>query len=97
MNSISFSWDKRKNSANQKKHGVSFEEAQSVFFDEKAIEYFDPGHSESEDRFLMLGHSYRLRVLVVSYTLRNDGTEIRIISSRKATKKEQKSYLGEKL
>ena len=97
MNSISFTWDNRKNSANQKKHGVPFEEAQSVFFDEKAIEYFDPDHSESEDRFLMLGHSYRLRVLVVSYTLRNDGTEIRIISARKAKNKEQKAYLGEKL
>ena len=97
MNSISFTWDNRKNSANQKKHGVPFEEAQSVFFDEKAIEYFDPDHSESEDRFLMLGHSYRLRVLVVSYSLRNYGTEIRIISARKATKKEQKAYLGEKL
>ena len=97
MSSISFSWDDRKNSSNQKKHGVSFEEAQSVFFDEKAIEYFDPDHSESEDRFLMLGQSYRLRILVVSYTLRNDGTEIRIISARKATKKEQKAYLGEKL
>ena len=97
MNPISFSWDNRKNSTNQKKHVVSFEEAQSVFFDENAIEYFDPDHSESEDRFLMLGHSYRLRVLVVSYTLRNDGTEIRIISARKATKKEQKTYLGEDL
>jgi uncharacterized DUF497 family protein len=97
MNSISFSWDSRKNSTNQKKHGVSFEEAQSVFFDENAIEYFDPDHSESEDRFLMLGHSYRIRVLVVSYTLRIEGAEVRIISARKATKKEQKSYLGEKL
>jgi uncharacterized DUF497 family protein len=97
MNSITFSWDNRKNSTNLKKHGVSFEEAQSVFFDENAIEYFDPDHSESENRFLMLGHSYRLRVLIVSYTLRNDGAEIRIISARKATKKEQKAYLGEKL
>ena len=96
MNSISFSWDNLKNPDNQKKHGVSFEEAQSVFFDENAIEYFDPDHSESEDRFLMLGHRYRFRVLVVSYTLRNDETEIRIISARKATKKEQKTYLGEK-
>jgi len=97
MNSISFSWDDRKNKANQAKHKVLFEEAQSVFFDQHAIEYYDPDHSESEDRFLMLGHSYRIRVLVVSYTLRKDGTEIRIISARKATKKEQKAYLGEKL
>ena len=97
MDSIGFSWQDLKNVANQKKHRVSFEEAQSVFFDGYAIEYYDPDHSESEDRFLMLGHSYRLRVLVVSHTLRKDGTEIRIISARKATKKEQKAYLGEKL
>jgi len=97
MNSIGFSWDDRKNIANQKKHRVSFEEAQTVFFDENAIEYVDPDHSESEDRYLMLGHSYRVRVLIVSYTIRRDGTEIRIISARKATKKEQKAYFGDKL
>ena len=97
MDSIGFSWDHRKNTANQKKHKVSFEEAQTVFFDEQAIEYYDPDHSESEDRFLMLGLSYQVRVLVVSYTLREDETEIRIISARRATKKEQKGYTGEKL
>ena len=96
MNSITFSWDDRKNKANQKKHGVSFEEAQTVFFDEYAIEYSDPGHSEEEDRYLMLGFSYRLRVLVVSYSLRKNGSEIRIISTRKATKKEQNFYSGER-
>lgn len=97
MKSISFSWDNRKDSANQKKHRVSFGEAQSVFFDKQAIEYYDPDHSESEDRFLMLGLSYKIRILVISYTLREDETEIRIISARKATKKEQKVYTGEKL
>ena len=96
MNLVSFSWDNRKNSDNQKKHKVSFEEAQLVFFDEHAVEYYDPDHSESEDRFLMLGLSYHVRVLVVSYTLRKNRTEIRIISARKATKKEQKAYSGEK-
>ena len=95
MNSISFSWDDRKNRANQNKHKVSFEEAQTVFFDEYAIEYFDPDHSESEDRFLMLGRSQKIRILVVSFTLRKDGAEIRIISARKATKKEQKAYSGD--
>ena len=95
MNSISFSWDDRKNKANQSKHGVSFEEAQTVFFDETAIECFDPDHSKGEDRYLMSGISYRLGILVVSYTLRKDETEIRIISARKATKKEQKAYTGE--
>ncbi len=97
MDAISFSWDDRKNIANRKKHRVSFEEAQSVFFNEHAIEYFDPDHSESEDRFLMLGLSYKVRILVVSYTLRKDEAEIRIISAKKATKKEQKAYFGEKL
>ncbi len=66
MKAINFSWDDRKNLVNQKKHRVSFEEAQSVFFDEHAIEYYDPDHSESEDRFLMLGLSYQVRVLVVT-------------------------------
>ena len=69
----------------------------NFFFDGYAIEYYDPDHSESEDRFLMLGLSYQVRVLVVSYTIRKDGAEIRIISARKATKKEQKEYSGEKL
>ena len=94
MKAIKFSWDERKNKANKKKHGVSFEEAQTVFFDEIAIEYFDPDHSTKEDRFLMLGISSRLRVLVVSYCLLRDESEIRIISSRKATKKEQNTYFG---
>jgi uncharacterized DUF497 family protein len=74
MNPISFSWDDLKNIANQKKHRVSFEEAQTVFFDEYAIEYFDPDHSESEDRYLMLGHIFRIRVLIIRYTIRSDGT-----------------------
>jgi len=91
---LRFSWDDRKNKTNQKKHGISFEEAQTVFFDENAIEFFDPDHSESEDRFLMLGLSYRLRILVVCYCLREGDSEIRIISARKATRKEQKVYFG---
>jgi uncharacterized DUF497 family protein len=94
MNNIRFSWDDQKNKRNQKKHGVSFEEAQSVFFDENASEFFDPDHSEQEDRFLMLGISYRYRILVVNYCFRKDDTEIRIISARKAAKKEQRMYIG---
>ena len=66
-----------------------------MFFDEHAVEYFDPDHSANEDRYLMLGLGYRLQILVVSYALRAEGSEIRIISARKATKKEQKTYLGE--
>ncbi len=93
---ITFSWDDEKNVANQKKHNVSFEEAQTVFFDESAIEYFDPDHSENEDRFIMLGLSYRLRTLVVCHCFRKNNSEIRIISARKATQKEQKVYFGGK-
>jgi uncharacterized DUF497 family protein len=96
MESLDFSWDDRKNKTNQKKHGISFEEAQTVFFDENAIEFFDPDHSEKENRFIMLGLSYRLRILVVCHCLRKDDSEIRTISARKATKKEQKVYLGGK-
>jgi len=92
MDEMKFSWDARKAKKNIKKHRVSFEEASTVFFDERAIEFFDPDHSEQEDRFLMLGLSGRLRVLVVSYCLRKKGSEIRVISARKATSKEQKVY-----
>lgn len=94
MTEIIFSWDNRKAKSNQKKHGISFEEAQTVFFDENAVEFFDPDHSEREDRFLMIGLSYRLRMLVVSYCYRQCDSEIRVISARRATKKEQKAYTG---
>ena len=57
MNSITFAWDELKNQTNQSKHGVAFEEAQTLFFDENSIEYFDPDHSEKEERYLMLGLS----------------------------------------
>jgi len=67
MKPLRFIWDKRKSKANQKKHGISFEEAQTVFFDENAIEFFDPDHSKSEDRFLLLGLSSNLRILVISH------------------------------
>ena len=96
MGSISFSWDDRKNNINTKKHRVTFEEAQTVFFDDNAIEFFYPDHSKFEDRFLMVGLRCRSRILVVSYCFRKDNTEIRIISSRKATKNEQKVYNREK-
>ena len=96
MDEIKFSWDARKAKQNIKKHKVSFEESSTVFFDENAIEFFDPDHSKKEDRFLMLGLSWRLRILVVCYCLRKQGSEIRIISARKVTKKEAKIYAGEK-
>jgi uncharacterized DUF497 family protein len=87
-----FEWDELKNRANVRKHGVSFEEAQTVFLDENAIRYFDPDHSEDEDRFIMLGMSFRLRVLVVCHCYRADDSIIRIISARRANKEEAKDY-----
>jgi len=93
MDEIKFSWDARKAKRNIKRHKVSFEEAATIFYDEKAIEFFDPDHSKNEDRFLMLGLSWRLRILVVCYCLRKQGIEIRIISARKATRKEKRAYI----
>lgn len=93
MDEIKFSWDARKAKQNIQKHKVTFEEAATVFYDENAIEFFDPDHSQEEERFLMLGLSWRLRMMVVSYCLRKKGSEIRIISARKATKKEEKVYI----
>jgi len=92
---IGFVWDTRKNAMNRKKHGISFEEAQDVFYDENAIRYFDPDHSEDEDRFLMLGMSARLRLLVVSHFYMENDSTIRIISARKATKREETAYWRE--
>ena len=94
MDRLRFAWDENKNKANRRKHGVSFEEAQAVFSDESAIEFFDPDHSEEEDRFLLLGLSFRLRVLVVCHCYRGSQGIIRIISARKATLKERTHYAG---
>jgi uncharacterized protein len=87
-----FAWDSRKNLSNNKKHGVYFQEAVTVFYDENGMEYYDPDHSEDEDRFLMVGISRNLRVLVVSYCYRQLETTIRIISSRKADNQEIRNY-----
>ena len=92
MDNVSFSWDEHKAAENGRKHKVSFEEAMTVFLDENAGDFFDPDHSEGEDRFLMLGMSWRLRLLAVHYTIRDRGRQIRIISARKATKNEAKAY-----
>lgn len=92
MSTLHFEWDKRKAATNLKKHGVSFEEARSVFFDERAKLIDDPDHSENEDHFVLLGLSSRLRVLVVCHCYRSEDDVIRIISARKATAKEAKSY-----
>jgi uncharacterized DUF497 family protein len=90
---IRFGWDADKAAVNIKKHGVSFEEAQSVFFDEHAIQFFNEnGSSPEEDRFLMLGLSFNFRILIVCHCARENDELIRIISARKATKSEAKYY-----
>ncbi|HEU0186650.1 MAG TPA: BrnT family toxin [Gallionellaceae bacterium] len=93
---IKFEWDADKAASNLKKHGVSFEEAQSVFYDELAVQFFDADSSASEDRFLMLGFSDEARLLVVCHCERDAGHTIRIISARKATKNESAYYQGMK-
>ncbi len=93
MEKLIFEWDDTKNKTNSVKHGVSFEEAETVFFDEKAIEFDDPDHSIDEERFLLLGFSQALNILVVCHCYRDEESIIRIISARKATKREQKTYL----
>ena len=92
MKRLTFEWDEAKNRANVRKHGVSFEEAQSVFFDPRAVEFYDDAHAEWEDRFLLLGLSTKLRVLMVCHGYREADGVIRIISARKATKNEQHHY-----
>jgi uncharacterized DUF497 family protein len=92
MKRLEFEWDKKKDKANLKKHGVSFDEARTVFYDEYALQFFDPEHSENEDRFLLLGASFKLKVLVVCHCYREEETIIRIISARKADQDEEQFY-----
>lgn len=92
---IEFEWDPKKATSNFKKHGITFEEAKSVFYDEFAIQFYDPENSElEEDRFLLLGKSSEARTLIVCHCERNSGHTIRIISARQATKKERNFYQG---
>lgn len=91
---IEFEWDAVKAKSNLKKHQVSFEEAKSVFFDEFGIQFFDEAHASSEDRFLMLGMSSSEKLLLVCHCERHHGATIRIISARKATKRESAFYKG---
>ena len=92
MNSISFIWDDNKAELNLNKHKISFDEAQTVFSDPNARMIFDPEHSDNENRFIILGISSALRLLIVCHCYREDDMVIRIISARKANKKEQKQY-----
>ena len=89
---ISFSWDAKKNRANERKHSVSFEEAVSVFYDEEALLISDDGHSIEEERFVPMGRSNLFRILVVCHCYRQEAEGIRIISSRKANNEERKQY-----
>lgn len=92
MIGLRFEWDKRKEKANIKKYGISFEEARTVFYDENAIQFFDPDHSDDEDRFILLGISFKLRLLVVCHCFRESDSVIRIISARKADSNEENEY-----
>ena len=91
MKDLRFEWDKRKNRSNIRRHGVPFEEAQTVFTDENGILIDDPEHSEAEDRFVLIGLSFGLRILVVCHCYRQDDV-IRIISARTANRSENASY-----
>jgi hypothetical protein len=92
MKEIVFEWNPEKEILNQKKHGISFKEAETVFYDPNALMISDPEHSAEEDRFVILGHSFRLRLLIVCHCYRQKDEVIRIISARKASKKETEQY-----
>ena len=91
---ITFEWDESKAAANLRKHQVSFKEVQSIFFDEFGVQFFDDDHSSGEDRFLMLGMSSGAKLLIVCHCERDQGATVRIISARKATKRESAFYRG---
>jgi uncharacterized DUF497 family protein len=92
MGELRFEWDEAKDAANQRKHGIAFAEAETVFSDEQALLLDDPDHSGDEDRFILLGLSAALRVLVVVHCCREADAIIRLISARKATRSERAQY-----
>ena len=92
MRLIDFEWDENKNRINIEKHGISFEEAATVFYDDNAVLFDDPDHSTEEERFLILGISQRAHLCIVSHCYRGADDIIRIISARKATKREAETY-----
>lgn len=92
MNELRFEWDDEKDTINIRKHSISFDEARTVFFDEQAIQFFDPDHSEEEDRFILLGLSFRLQTLVVCHCFRESDTVVRLFSARKADRDEEREY-----
>ena len=92
MNELRFEWDRFKAESNRQKHSVSFDEAQTVFYDENAIQFYDPDHSEDEDRFILLGLSFTPQVLVVCHCFRESETIVRMVSARRADKGEEEEY-----
>ena len=92
MRSVDFLWDEHKNLINRKKHGISFEEARTVFNDDSARLFYDEAHSNHEERYILLGFSHLLKMLVVCHCYRESDKKIRIFSARKATKKEYEFY-----
>lgn len=96
METLKFEWDGNKNDTNKSKHGVSFEEARTVFYDDNALLITAPEHSENEERFILLGMSAYANLLVVCHCYRESETVIRIISARRATKTEARQYTARK-
>ena len=94
MKTIRFEWDENKNTINKRKHRISFEEAQTVFYDAEALVIPDPEHSQDEERFIILGMSRQAKLLVVCHCYRASETVVRIISARKATRNESAQYQG---
>ena len=92
MTDLHFEWDPEKAKANLDKHGISFEEVVTIFYDESGVEFYDDEHSEWEDRFLLLGLSSERKLLLVCHCYRSEDAVIRMISARKATKSEAKHY-----
>lgn len=92
METLHFEWDENKNEINKAKHGISFEDAKGVFYDERAILFDDPDHSIGEEHFLIIGTSWSRRICLVSHCYRDGENRIRIISARQATKREKQIY-----
>jgi uncharacterized DUF497 family protein len=89
---LTFEWDANKEKTNIKKHGVSFVDAKTAFHDEYAMQFYDPDHSDDEDRFILLGTNHQLKTLVICHCFRQTETVIRIISARHADASEQAAY-----
>lgn len=92
METIKFEWDENKNEKNKKKHGISFETAKEVFYDDNAVLFDDPDHSIGEERFLIIGMTNSSKICIVSHCYRGSDNIIRLISAREATKNEKTIY-----